>query len=860
MSNHNSNGMYNILNIFKKHEPTAQEQVKAEAKAIYESVEAQGSVLKGVEQTLNEKYMGFKKTVGALKKQGGVDNPEALAASIGRKKYGKAAFQKAAAAGKKMGEAVEVATQAPAAAVQPGPIVLVHKAYRENIAKAKEVLERFHHSEGIGKQLKLYPPSGKYGPDYYEFHLDKKPHNTVDMVERTLKSEGVKAGVVPGAQDDMEEGNEFSGALAQAKAQHKDEFEVDGKRYPVKENGLQRHIGIKKYTKKGFEELQAAGREGADEEEKGRIKDKYLPKKGVVEGDVVHKGRYGNDGNDYTGKTGVDPKVQADPENKNFDTTGIAGIIGKKTGKDVGRVTHRQKHDWDNSPEEVDEMFAFDTKGKDRGPRDTGTDELARRAKLGKNPITRHAPDYKAKDKYGNMYKIGGPKGQLPEEREVTPTIKGTNKKAKSVYNPANKPGHVKRLDTPTKKYDNVKNESRKTAHALVLESVNFKKMMDECDMTLNEMLDCLNQDIKSYKTTGDMTERLRDFMHLHNHAKKQLEMEAVHAPKGPSFAPQHAMSLEKNVSPFEPSRIQGTKPPGMIRRSIDKAMTTLGHGSDDEMLNDLRRKSTMEETAELNELARLAGLTLESSKGEYLGSKIAADKKAGKLKEGTCSTCDCNPCECDGKVNKLKEGTCKACDCEPCECDIEEGNAFTGKLADTKKGDTFKLGNKTYKDNSNLDESMGVVDIVGGANEMEQQQGNMSVNTNMSTDGSKTVSITANGDAAEELMQMLKIAGLGGGEAHAKLAIAVPTSGEEVEVAEADGEAEYANVPHEEYETVDTIIHQGDDMNREKKQFANMPKAGDNPMATPAYEDVDPRASFGRDLMAEYQALKLRK
>jgi hypothetical protein len=88
-----------------------------------------------------------------------------------------------------------------------GPIVLVHKAYRENLAKAKAALERFHHSEGIGKQLKLYPPSGKYGPDYYEFHLDKKPHNTVDMVERTLKSEGVKAGVVDGTQSVEEDMN-----------------------------------------------------------------------------------------------------------------------------------------------------------------------------------------------------------------------------------------------------------------------------------------------------------------------------------------------------------------------------------------------------------------------------------------------------------------------------------------------------------------------------------------------------------------------------------------------------------------------------------------------------------------------------
>ena len=36
---------------------------------------------------------------------------------------------------------------------------------------------------------------------------------------------------------------------------------------------------IKKYGKKGFEELQKAGREGASEEQKGAIKDKHLKKK-----------------------------------------------------------------------------------------------------------------------------------------------------------------------------------------------------------------------------------------------------------------------------------------------------------------------------------------------------------------------------------------------------------------------------------------------------------------------------------------------------------------------------------------------------------------------------------------------------
>lgn len=46
-------------------------------------------------------YVGFKKLAGKLAKQG-VRDPKALAAAIGRKKYGKKKFQEAAAKGKSL--------------------------------------------------------------------------------------------------------------------------------------------------------------------------------------------------------------------------------------------------------------------------------------------------------------------------------------------------------------------------------------------------------------------------------------------------------------------------------------------------------------------------------------------------------------------------------------------------------------------------------------------------------------------------------------------------------------------------------------------------------------------------------------
>lgn len=53
------------------------------------------------EINLTEKYIGFAKLKGQLARKPGVKNPAAVAAAIGRKKYGKEKFQKMAAAGKK---------------------------------------------------------------------------------------------------------------------------------------------------------------------------------------------------------------------------------------------------------------------------------------------------------------------------------------------------------------------------------------------------------------------------------------------------------------------------------------------------------------------------------------------------------------------------------------------------------------------------------------------------------------------------------------------------------------------------------------------------------------------------------------
>jgi uncharacterized Zn-binding protein involved in type VI secretion len=100
-----SNNIYDILGKLKGLNPT-ETPVETAKEPVYESVEPKGDIMEAV-KSLEEKYQGFKKTVAAIKKGGSAEDPEAVAASIGRKKYGKKAFQKAAAAGKKMGESKE---------------------------------------------------------------------------------------------------------------------------------------------------------------------------------------------------------------------------------------------------------------------------------------------------------------------------------------------------------------------------------------------------------------------------------------------------------------------------------------------------------------------------------------------------------------------------------------------------------------------------------------------------------------------------------------------------------------------------------------------------------------------------------
>lgn len=177
-----------------------------------------------------------------------------------------------------------------------------------------------------------------------------------------------------------------------------------------------------------------------------------------------------------------------------------------------------------------------------------------------------------------------------------------------------------------------------------------------------------------------------------------------------------------------------------------------------------------------------------------------------------------------------------------------QPGTAVKG---DKYKGDEADKEEKAKKvDEAKLAECG---DMMGGMMGGEPES-NMSVNTSVDTrTGHKTVSISADGDKADQLMQMLKLAGLGGmgsssgdvdGDGDHDIADHAQEMGVEVvqvPLAHADGgyrgpteevEEEYSNEPNPQTQGIDTQMRQGTDLNREKTMHKHSYRQGDNPMA----------------------------
>ena len=117
----------------------------------------------------------------------------------------------------------------------------------------------------------------------------------------------------------------------------------------------------------------------------------------------------------------------------------------------------------------------------------------------------------------------------------------------------------------------------------------------------------------------------------------------------------------------------------------------------------------------------------------------------------------------------------------------------------------------------------------------MDEQDG-MSVSTSVDTrTGRKTINISADGETAEQIAQILKMAGLAAHqEVHGDAHMEQPQVGV-MHVAE-----EWANKADVDYEEIDTIVDQGGDLNKKKKQDPETANKAANPLKEGGNEVVE--------------------
>ena len=357
--------------------------------------------------------------------------------------------------------------------------------------------------------------------------------------------------------------------------------------------------------------------------------------------------------------------------------------------------------------------------------------------------------------------------------------------------------------------------ESMETLGRRLIEGINFANMMKETDQNIDELMNELQNDIKEYKATGHCSDKLKDFMQVHAHSKKQMadETAALVAPK-PPMAP--AGGIHGNF--MDPMSAKDQKAKMNPPRTLEDV--------------------TMEE--ELNELAKLAGLG-EATRGSYIKQQDTAAEKAGKDKFHAFGQ--------EFDTDKVEE-----------EEETDEGNTFGNEVRKAKAdgiqpGEKIEVDGKTYpvKESTSFD---------------GDESSDFNISTSMSSDGDKNVTVSATGEHAASLLQMLRIAGLGGGDKAQELQ--QPQQEPGVEVISIDGEEGIEeesidvdqpkvapqNAPNEKYGTIKNITTQGDDLNREKRQDPATANKAANPM-TNAQSVLKSVAQLESKLSAEYESIK---
>lgn len=208
-----------------------------------------------VEQQLAEKYMGFKKLaeerkeipVGVIDGPGGYEEAQKRIKDYEAGKINKDGKPLPPVEDRSKPAETKPANQTNTKSVDESGLqaYLGKKKYGEQGMKALQQAGR----DGASKEKMALLRARHDKMDEGEYHEDMLSPGQKKIAKMSPPPDKIDANdlkALRAGKKKKEEGNEFSGELAKARAQHKDSFSVDGKEYPVKEGWDEMMADVKK--------------------------------------------------------------------------------------------------------------------------------------------------------------------------------------------------------------------------------------------------------------------------------------------------------------------------------------------------------------------------------------------------------------------------------------------------------------------------------------------------------------------------------------------------------------------------------------------------------------------------------------
>jgi len=234
-------------------------------------------------------------------------------------------------------------------------------------------------------------------------------------------------------------------------------------------------------------------------------------------------------------------------------------------------------------------------------------------------------------------------------------------------------------------------------------------RMIDESGSTFDHILNRFKAEVKAFEQGGDLDYDLYEALFDYYCDHGEMPYGTAKARTGDPYewvTLRLDRDLKDNSMDEAAPKLSGTVPTGLgglgaVPQTIKPQQTgplaavkdtvkgMLGHKDVDHWEMSKPQDEGVEPTmeTELNELARLAGLKI-ADEGNAFTGKLAKTEKGDSF-------------DLDGKkytdTSNLDEGTCPACNAKPCACN--EGNEFSGELAKAKMQhkDSFEVDGKTY-------------------------------------------------------------------------------------------------------------------------------------------------------------------